>query len=525
MKFTEGKANLAIILVATLIYVAIPVFCPITFLKMDDYLLLWLNSGTYTGEPTAMTICSGYLYGSFITLLYRITGVVEWYTLMQFILMYVSYICLLQMVLHSSLKRIAQYAVVLAIYALQVYYELQPHFSTISVYLSITSVLLIYFSKNKPAWIIALILFFFAAQIRLMAALIPFMVMAPIFIIYDLHRKEFRTHFIYLTMCFAMALLTWGVDKAAYSSEIWQEGKTHEEMRAYFIDNDYRYQMLESIENKDDKERFELLASYRLIDPVIMDFDNLAEYRTITKKLALTNYSGSIKSYVAAFRGEGATFIIPFVLLVIILLIKYKDKKGIGVLLFSLFLCAAGSCYMMLRSDAKGRYLFPMVILLLVESIFFLFKHKPKYANIATLFFALLFGYRYGNQLHPRMAFNQERLGETEIVELIDSYHDTERVFQIHGAYHFPNAFKANGHTWGKRVYQFGMLIVSPFFGQDNTCLSVVAKGTPILCLKDDNRVVELLDQAMKRDYHKSTEVKVLASSENYKIVQIVPFQ
>ena len=526
MKFFNNKRELITLSIATLFFVAVPVFCPITFLKMDDYLLLWLNSGTYTGSPTPYTICSGFLYGCFISMLYRISDALEWYILAQYFLMYMGFISILLLVLRSSLKKSVQYCILLAVATLQFYYELQPHFSTISVYLSMISALLLFFSKNKKAWITAFFLFFFAAQIRLMAALVPYMVMTPLFIIRNIKGLEFRTHFIHLSICFAIAALTWSVDKIAYSPSMWQEGKRWDYMRAYFIDNDYRYQMLESIATPDDRERFELLASYRMIDPVIMDFGKLQEYMTTTNKMALSHYTDSLKSYIGAFRGQGATYVFPFVFIILVLLLfKFKDTKSFWTMMASIFLCTAGTFYMMLRSDAKGRYLFPMVILLLVIAIYFLYLHKPKYATIATVLFALLFGYRYGNELYPRIEYNHERLNETEIVELIDSYHDTDRVFQIHGAYTFPDAFHSNGHTWGCRVYQFGMLIVNPFFGPDKTCLAPVAKGTPILCLKDDDRIVELLEHAMQRDYHKETDVMILASSDNYKIVQIVPIQ
>ena len=91
----KARKNLLISAITVAVLLCILwVLCPICFQNDDDKVLLYLTAGYTTGSPEMGTIFGSFYYYAIVCLLYRITGGLCWYTIMELAMIAVSLVAI-----------------------------------------------------------------------------------------------------------------------------------------------------------------------------------------------------------------------------------------------------------------------------------------------------------------------------------------------------------------------------------------------------------------------------------------------
>ena len=211
----------------------------IEFLTNDDLIMQMIANGLVSGQPDGHLVYSGFFWGWPLSLLYRITGAVDWYSLDQlFFLILGSLIVLVKLTkrIERPVYRIPVFIISSFVWAITLFRcFLQLQFTITAAFVGSVAVfyaMLIDIHEDKSKWIRDLIIVSFLVlvsyNIRNMALLmlIPFAGAGWIgkWISEGFKDKKANIRFITLFACIiATLLLSEGVNRFYYSGEEWKE--------------------------------------------------------------------------------------------------------------------------------------------------------------------------------------------------------------------------------------------------------------------------------------------------------------
>lgn len=211
----------------------------IEFLTNDDLIMQMIANGLVSGQPDGHLVYSGFFWGWPLSLLYRITGAVDWYSLAQlFFLILGSLIVLVKLTkrIERPVYRIPVFIISSFVWDVTLFRcFLQLQFTITAAFVGSVAVfyaLLIDIHEDKSKWIRDLIIVSFLVlvsyNIRNMALLmlIPFAGAGWIgkWISEGFKDKKANIRFITLFACIiATLLLSEGVNRIYYSGEEWKE--------------------------------------------------------------------------------------------------------------------------------------------------------------------------------------------------------------------------------------------------------------------------------------------------------------
>ena len=160
----------------------IPFGVDVYYTTPDDPRYIALVSGAYTGTPENELVFVGSMLGFFEAKLYSYFPDFEWYSIIYYIFTLLAFATILWQVLISSLGKWRKIALAVLVLITQVYLSLTPQFTPLATQLGFASFVLL-FSRNggRKRFLLSLLLFLFAVQVRLAAAFIPYMIACPLF--------------------------------------------------------------------------------------------------------------------------------------------------------------------------------------------------------------------------------------------------------------------------------------------------------------------------------------------------------
>ena len=168
-------------IVSVFLIALIPFGFDVYYTTPDDPRYIALVSGAYTGTPEDELVYVSSILGFFEAKLYSYFPKFEWYSIVYYLFTLSAFATILWQVLISGFDKWRKIALVVLVLVTQVYLSLTPQFTTLATQLSFASFIL-FFSQNegKKRFMFSLLLFFFAVQLRLAAAFIPYMIACPI---------------------------------------------------------------------------------------------------------------------------------------------------------------------------------------------------------------------------------------------------------------------------------------------------------------------------------------------------------
>ena len=239
----KSKCHLkTLILIANVIYFAVMALAlPLGFEENDDVMMAMIANGTYSGAPDFHLVYINVIYGWVLTLLYRMTTAIEWYTLsfavLHILSMSVLSYCILTTENRSRWERILWLLILYVLWA-RIIVALQ--FTTTAGLVCLAGCMLLLRQSKKARWSGALFVVI-AALIRFMAAGLVGLLMAPI-IIYT-YRLEWRKYMAIVVML--MAVVGCRVtNRIVYDHDPeWKYFREYNQLRAQLNDNPNAYKM------------------------------------------------------------------------------------------------------------------------------------------------------------------------------------------------------------------------------------------------------------------------------------------
>ena len=510
---------MAIYLAMSILFWAIPFLLPIVSSSIDDYFYMFLTSGAYTGEPTGFTVQMGYAYSSFIAFLYKTLSQIEWYAYGHYFAMYLAYLSLIGVIFNSSVKSSLKYLLLLIVVSIQAYFEIQPHSANIAVELSFVASLLLLFKSNYFSAIVAAFFFFLSNEFKPIAVFIPLVILIPLLLVDLYHSLERNKLFVRWGICvlaFAFSAITTNM---AYSTDKWSQYKKENMVRLYIVDNPERKMVYKLIQNKNDSTVYELMETYRMYDAALMNINTFQEYVDFLKRHQFYIFIKQIPRYIKAYLKIGGLWFFAIWVLCLWTLLKSKDKKVIITFLACTLFFLLENYYMMIQSRPKERYLLGMMIPMAAASGICLY-HKVTIKTLVLLkylggaIFLTFSTLAVSNAFSNHKIINEGR----ELTRVVKESRE-EKVFLMNGTNRRIDFLHASNDYIASHFLNFGWLMHCPF-DKGGTGLNLIAKGTPIVVLKEDNRLINLLTSVLRRQLMYGISPMLIFESESFKVIR-----
>ncbi|MBO6241617.1 MAG: hypothetical protein J6O61_12390 [Butyrivibrio sp.] len=194
----------------------------------DDVLMKDLLSGAYTGVPEGHNIQMLYPISAFISVLYRISGALDWYGIflcfLQALCVFVITYVVLESLKENRLWLIPATSILLFMLGVVGAHFLFVQYTFTCGFLSATSVILIFAHREKDKklyWAAVLIAIAYLLRSEMLLLTLPVVLMG-ILIKWVLTKKEFANYCKLLAAIAVIILISQIMHKVAYSSDEWK---------------------------------------------------------------------------------------------------------------------------------------------------------------------------------------------------------------------------------------------------------------------------------------------------------------
>lgn len=510
-----------LLLIFNLILISTAFFIPCIHQTLDDELILLFASGAYTGTPSPFLIYSSYFYGIVLSTLYKTWPVLEWYSILQFILHLLSINIFLYTICNSSIKRNLKLLLSILLLLFSLYILIALQYTFLASEISIASIVIIRYFNSKKKYIIAFTLFFIAANIRLAAALLPFIVYLPTIVIpFNFKQKQYIKNIVYHFILLLTALSLYSFDNYIYNKDSqWKSYIEYNDYRQYINDNpssSIGYSLFnDSIKIKEYK-----LLNFRVNDGNILNTTDLGHIVQKLKEKRIDNIKSQILPYLSNY---GFIRISILILIFSLLLIKQKNKTELIRTILTLIFFFAANVYLMSRSGAKERTLLSLYIILLIisfEEIHAIIKDKKK---ITYLIFSiiLILSVQLTINLYNTIKFNVRGTRKTEIINNLCNKTQANKIL-IHNMVPINiNMFNVSHSNIGKKFLRTGWSINSPHTQKYYTGLeSLVSHNIPFIVHNNYMHIVEDMKYLLTHYYKIPTKIETIAMDGNYSLLE-----
>lgn len=524
IKFRIYNSNSLIYIVATIIYILIPACFTIVSSSIDDYFYMALTSGSYTGTPTPYTVFIGYIYSSVLSGLYRFFPFYEWYAIGHFVLMYIAFVTFIFLIIKNVHDKYVRWVSFMAVLAIQSYFEIRPHFANVTIELSMAATLLLLYSQTKKTTIIAAILFFLSTQLRFEAALISVPILCILFLFKHMNRAEISSFAFKGCMFLSVLLISLLGNLYMYHTPEWSTYQKEKAIRCYIVDHPNRSSVYDIIDTQHERDTYQLMEEYRMMDPKGMDLSLFSQYVQFLKEQKLRTAYSQIRPYYDVYKAIGVWWVALLCFIVFIAFAFEKEKSSNIVFWSALFFFFVENFYLMMQSRPKERYLLGLLIPLAVVMLFLLYQKlkRQKYRlRIAYACICVGFIFTFGKLFINSALLSKEILKESEeLVSLVEKA-KIDKVFLMNGTNRRIDFFHTSTNYLSSHFVNFGWLMHCPLGHLSGTGLEPVVRKMPFVMMKDDNRLLRLLQNYFKQKYKIDCEFNELAETESLKLVQI----
>lgn len=309
------KTKRFILSVTILIFVLLPFCIKIFWSAADDPRYIFMTSGAYTGTHSGSLLYVGSIYGNFVGWLYQLFPVLEWYSVIYYLLFTVSVFLLSKAILNSTLSREIKCSVYVILFITHLYMAISPQSTFLASDLSISTMVLIRGKRSHAKFLLSFCLFFIATQMRLFGALMPYMIAMPIFMLSkNITIGNVKRYVMPFAVFFVLSCTSFLSDYLKYhSTSEWTQFKKFDAARCYITDNPLSGELIDGIHNPKDKLAYMLFQKYRIYDTNVLPVEKMVHYADMMKTYRLKNIQNNIVPYARFYLSFG--FLAVFILI------------------------------------------------------------------------------------------------------------------------------------------------------------------------------------------------------------------
>lgn len=507
----------------TVLVAAIPFVFNIYYTTPDDPRYIGLVSGAYTGTPMKELIYVGTILGGIEAFLYSHFSALEWYSIIYYLLTLCSFCTLLAITLNKDKGRLEKYSLIILLFVSQIYLSLTPQFTTLATQLGFTSLVCVLRSNKSRSWaIVGLVFFFFATQMRFVAAFIPYMVACPLFIrTIKLSDKQWWKERVWLLGIIAVAAFTFTADKIAYRDPQWSEFDKANDARAYIADNPIAGDFKNELKDTKEAIAYDLLYSYRVFDTNITPPEKLIEYQQVFKGRALQTIRHNILPYIYGYKALGCWIYIIVLVVLVVDLLRHRKWWALCLLWAILTMFALANLQMMSYSFPKERVMLCTYVALVFATLYIANEYS-KYSQQIILVTIAVVGLQYlKRDFYEVRQSLSERTIVQETEQMIQSAGDS-KVMLLVPTYLTPEAFQTSSSPiYTKSVIQ-GWLHFYPATEKKYQPFTTFTDGLPLLVQKESVEQLALICKLLKLEYNKDANISIIKESEHYQLVNLI---
>lgn len=523
--FLMGEKNKIIIWVSVNILLFILPLCVVVLSNSDDAVFVSTFSGANSTMVHSEMVYFGNIWGYMISQLYKLAPTIEWYSWIQHILLIISFNVYWWFVSARIEDKVLKTFAAVVLSLLCIYSILAMQYTATAFYISLASLFIIYDVITLRRLVLSSILFFIATQYRTSGALMPIMIIAPIFILSNYHGiKALKCKGAFLLLLSVITAFTTLLNyQSEHKDKEWSHYTEFTYSRAYINDNPSCLKGFDVIKDSIKKKEYELICNYFLYDGNIISIEELRQIGSYLKGFVLENVKTNLHPYFRFYWRMG----ILFLLLVIIMgLLKTNKRKCMYFLFIStILLFIAANMYMMSRSIAKERVLLPAYLSLCVATILITKDYCIgfKFQKCVAYSVILLLGTVFIIKDIDRYRYNKgvaELAKETETILQQNSY---PRVHIHIGVAVDVDAFNMSNNIIYKSMVDCGWTINSPYVREFyKGFTSYIDDNLPMLINKRNMNRIEDIVYILKHHYGIESHYLINDESKNYYIIQLV---
>lgn len=518
--------RLGIFISSVILFILLPFTGRVMFSTPDDNMYLLITSGAYTGTPSAFTMFEGYIYSWFIAGLYSLTRSIEWYSVVHFALSIGCFMAIAWKILQKDMGTLLQMSTFLFVACIQFYFLISPQNTLLAFECAFTSIfVLLTYPLNRNVILTSLLLFFVGAEVRFQGAMIPYILLSPVFLKYINIRKPliiFRDKRCLTMLCFfVIAILSNYHTHQMYNTEEWQYYKEYNAQRGFINDNPKALDAASGIENPDKKQEYELMCTYRVNDGTILNAKELKEIKNTLANNKIDVIKENIIPYANSLYHLGGVWIILMCVISFYSCCNNKSYLRLTVLLSAIFVTVVALLYVMSISVPKDRVILPILLSFVCTLCFLATDYMKKFKRIITVTaLSLCILYVYKSMI--TYMYNPTELASiSEANKLLERYNG-EKVLVHNGVPVRMEAFHCSQSALGQKMVRVGWLIHSPLTKKYYTSFLSYIDNLPMMIDKKNLKHIDKMRDLIYSHYGVKTELNVMEDSERFAIVKLV---
>lgn len=512
------KSYISTCILCNLLMFTLPLWMNIYFDAHDDALMLLFASGAYTGHPETHLIYNHIFYGNFLAQLYTWTNQIEWYTLIQYFIQIVNFNVFLYHIwqLKTTIFKKSYYSIILMGIAIMLL--IRPQYTFISSETSLASIVLIYNIRNTKRYILSLILFFIACNLRITGALIPYIIVGPLMIFpIDFKSRQYSYRLTFFLLLTIVAGILYIIDKEVYDANPkWKEFIAYNNQRQYIIDNPAKKKFLPYINDTDKKAEYDLIVNHGIFDGTILTTTDLIKASSYTKNHILNNICYNIYPYGRDYKQSG--LIIICIILIFLALIRPQKNDWIYLLSLSAFVIV--NLYCMSRSTSKIYLSMALNIPLLFVLLANVYNKQIFRWNSDIIALTLALGF-----ISYRISFtnewNNRSIQEREQVRQLLTRCKAPKISYLNFGMGGENAFHISKSIQGQKFFRLAWATNSPHNAHFYKNFTSYVDGMPILITNKNIEAVNKIIKLIKQHYKIEVTSKTLDKCGDYSIIQL----
>lgn len=508
---------LCVLLLCNIIFAIVPFVLPVYFDAHDDSLMLLFASGAYTGTPETHLVYNHIFYGEFLAFLYRITGKIEWYTLVQYGLQVVSFNVFLYHILCLDTKKLYKYLYSAVIMLIAVGQLIRPQYTFVASELSLASIVVIYGKRNIWCCVFSGLLFVSACLLRITAACIPYFIILPLLVFPVLFReKYYQKKIIFLSSLVIIAVCLYVIDKHAYTSDSkWKYFAEYNTERQYIIDNPSKGSYV--FKDKVKEQEYRLIVEKHIFEGNILSAKDLDDVVANLSNRTFRNIFSNIYPYGRDYKLSG--LLVLCILLGIPCLLYYIKKDWIFVLCLCLFVLANMFC--MHRSSSKI-YLsmalsIPILFVFLVDTYQKVWRSRKWNIILILPMIIYLGGYR----LFFLIDWNKREIESYKPLKEIVKGVECKKMAYIDTAFGGELAFHTSQSRQGRIFLRQAWATNSPYNNMFYAGFKSYVDNMPLLLRTKNMNVIPKIQEILLDHYHVKTKVIIWKSNNQWTIFKL----
>lgn len=367
MSFFSRKRNITFIFTAVVIFIICIKFLTIDYEVNDDYVYCRIMSGSYSGEPSAMSVYEGYLFGLFVSWLYSlIPNFVEWYIIVFHTLYIFAYIVITNKLLTSKTSDLIKYISAVTFSIIQLYLLICPQFTILAGELALAAGVCLIGRPSKSDILLSIIFVFLSSQIRIQSLLMVIVAMMPLlFFPIKLKGKAYWTKPAFLFGAIILALAINHASNRVYTKDAdWKYYTDYNKPRGIIEQNSLKFEAAEIITDSIKKKEYLNLCKTRLIDGHYLSIDEMNECAEYLQSSHQTFLKNNLLPYLYTLNSYGFYLVAIGFLYLLVVAIRRKDWNTILIIILTgaIFLLELGYC--MITSWVKGRIIICLMMYL-----------------------------------------------------------------------------------------------------------------------------------------------------------------